>query len=153
MQEKQPSERNGSIGYLGHDPELFNDTIEHNILMGDSANAEQYLQEVCLDQEVAEMEQGMQTLVGNGGVRLSGGQAQRLALARTLCHRRPLLILDDPFSALDQKTEREIFDKLKQNYPDTAILLDFSQIVSLPRDGSGYLDGKMDRRPFPIMRH
>ena len=91
--------------------------------MGDSANAEQYLQEVCLDQEVAEMEQGMQTLVGNGGVRLSGGQAQRLALARTLCHRRPLLILDDPFSALDQKTEREIFDKLKQNYPDTAILL------------------------------
>ena len=132
LQEKQPSERNGSIGYLGHDPELFNDTIEHNILMGDSANAEQYLQEVCLDQEVAEMEQGMQTLVGNGGVRLSGGQAQRLALARTLCHRRPLLILDDPFSALDQKTEREIFDKLKQNYPDTAILLISHRLYLFP---------------------
>lgn len=51
---------------------------------------------------------------------------------RTLCHRRPLLILDDPFSALDQKTEREIFDKLKQNYPDTAILLISHRLYLFP---------------------
>ena len=43
------------------------------------------------------MEDGTETLVGNGGVRLSGGQGQRLALARTLCHKKPVLILDDPF--------------------------------------------------------
>ena len=49
----------------------------------------------------------MDTLIGNGGIRLSGGQAQRLALARTLCHKKPLLILDDPFSALDKNTEKE----------------------------------------------
>ncbi len=132
LQEKQLSERRGSIGYLGHDPELFNDTIEHNILMGDPADAQDYLQQVCLDQEVAEMEQGMDTLVGNGGVRLSGGQAQRLALARTLCHKRPLLILDDPFSALDKKTEREIFDKLKKNNPDTIILLISHRLYLFP---------------------
>lgn len=53
------------------------------------------------------------TMVGNGGVRLSGGQAQRLALARTLCHKRPVLILDDPFSALDKDTEKQIFANLK----------------------------------------
>ena len=132
LREKTSSERIGNIGYLGHDSELFNDTIEHNILMGDSANAEHYLQEVCLDQEVAEMEQGMQTLVGNGDVRLSGGQAQRLALARTLCHRKPLLILDDPFSALDKKTEREIFEKLKKNNSDTIILLISHRLYLFP---------------------
>lgn len=132
LREKEPSERIGSIGYLGHDPELFNDTIEHNILMGDSASAKHYLQEVCLDQEVAEMEQGLETLVGNGGVRLSGGQAQRLALARTLCHKRPLLILDDPFSALDKKTEREIFEKLKKNNSDTILLLISHRLYLFP---------------------
>ena len=49
---------------------------------------------------------------GSGGVRLSGGQAQRLALARTLAHPRPVLVLDDPFSALDRRTEDEVFARL-----------------------------------------
>ena len=97
------AERTGMIGYLGHDPELFNDSVRNNILLGDDDDAEKYLKAVCFDGEVAEMEEGMDTIVGNGGVRLSGGQAQRLALARTLCHKRPVLILDDPFSALDRK--------------------------------------------------
>ena len=132
LREKTSSERTGSIGYLGHDPELFNDTIENNILMGDSADVERYLQMVCLDGEVSEMEKGLQTLVGNGGVRLSGGQAQRLALARTLCHRRPLLILDDPFSALDKKTEREIFYKLRKNSPAATILLISHRLYLFP---------------------
>ena len=85
------------VGYLGHDPELFNDSVRNNILLGDDDDPEKYLKAVCFDGEVAEMEEGMDTIVGNGGVRLSGGQAQRLALARTLCHKRPVLILDDPF--------------------------------------------------------
>ena len=126
------SERYGSIGYLGHDPELFNDTVEQNILMGTSESAEKYLRMVCLDREVEEMEQGIQTLVGNGGVRLSGGQAQRLALARTLCHRKPLMILDNPFSALDRKTEQEIFKKLKNISQDTIILLISHRLYFFP---------------------
>ena len=60
---------------------------------------------VCFNEEVQAMPDKENTMVGNGGVRLSGGQAQRLALARTLCHKRPVLILDDPFSALDKDTE------------------------------------------------
>lgn len=91
------AEQNGMVGYLGHDPELFNDSVRNNILLGDDDDPEKYLKAVCFDGEVAEMEEGMDTIVGNGGVRLSGGQAQRLALARTLCHKRPVLILDDPF--------------------------------------------------------
>lgn len=91
------AEQNGMVGYLGHDPELFNDSVRNNILLGDDDDPEKYLKAVCFDGEVAEMEEDMDTIVGNGGVRLSGGQAQRLALARTLCHKRPVLILDDPF--------------------------------------------------------
>ena len=72
-----------TIGYLGHDPELSADTVRSNVLCG------------------------------SGGVRLSGGQAQRLALARTLAHPRPVLILDDPFSALDRKTEDIVFANLQ----------------------------------------
>ena len=123
VQKETAAQRTDQIGYLGHDPELFADSIAENILLGDPEDANRYLKLVCLDQEVGEMNEGVQTLVGNGGVRLSGGQAQRLALARTLCHKKPLLILDDPFSALDQTTEREVFANLKETAKDSMILL------------------------------
>lgn len=121
------------VGYLGHDPELFNDTLENNILMGDQANVEDLLKAVCLDQEIAEMPEKIQTLVGNGGVRLSGGQAQRLALARTLCHKKPVMILDDPFSALDRSTEREIYANLRQIAKDQIVLLISHRLYLFPK--------------------
>ena len=71
------------------------------------------LEAVALKEEVLSMESGVETVIGSGGVRLSGGQAQRLALARTLAHPRPVLILDDPFSALDRKTEDIVFANLQ----------------------------------------
>lgn len=123
LSEMTKPERSGMVGYLGHDPELFNDSIRNNVLLGDDADPEKYLKAVCFDGEVAEMENGMDTLVGNGGVRLSGGQGQRLALARTLCHKRPILILDDPFSALDRKTEEEVFANLRQLAADSIVIL------------------------------
>ena len=123
LSEMTKAERTGMIGYLGHDPELFNDTIRNNVLLGDQGDVETYLQAVCFDGEVKEMEDGTETMVGNGGVRLSGGQAQRLALARTLCHKRPVLILDDPFSALDRKTEKEVFANLRKLTADSIVIL------------------------------
>ena len=104
--------RSGIISYLGHDPELFNDSIKNNVLLGDDCNVSEYLKNVCIDKEVSQMENGVDTLIGNGGVRLSGGQAQRIALARTLCHKKPVLVLDDPFSALDISTEKKIYNNL-----------------------------------------
>ena len=123
LSEMTKPERSGMVCYLGHDPELFNDSIRNNVLLGDDADPEKYLKAVCFDGEVAEMEEGMDTIVGNGGVRLSGGQAQRLALARTLCHKRPILILDDPFSALDRKTEEEVFAHLRKLAADSIVIL------------------------------
>ena len=116
-------EISGTVGYLGHDPELSADTVQSNVLCGSDKEAEPYLKAVALDGEVMAMENGTDTVIGTGGIRLSGGQAQRLALARTLAHPRPLLILDDPFSALDRKTEETVFENLREYAKDKVVFL------------------------------
>lgn len=116
--------RNTMIGYLGHDVELMDDSVRENILMGDeNEDVWKWLRVVCMDQEVQNMEKQEDTPIGNGGVRLSGGQAARLSLARILCHQRPILILDDPFSALDQTTEEQVFHHLRELSRDRIVFL------------------------------
>lgn len=132
LREMTPREISATVGYLGHDPELWNDTVEENVLCGSGAEAAPYLALVNLNEEVSAMEQGLQTIVGNGGVRLSGGQAQRLALARTLAHPRPVLILDDPFSALDRKTEDAVFAHLREYAKDKIVLLISHRLYHFP---------------------
>ena len=132
LQALKKEDRAGIVGYMGHDPELFCDTIENNIKMGDKKDPIPYLKAVCLDKEVAAMEEGIETLIGTGGVRLSGGQAQRLSLARTLYHKKPLLILDDPFSALDKKTEREIYENLRSMTADCIVLVISHRLYLFP---------------------
>ena len=74
-------------------------------------------------EEAAAMPEGVQTVVGSGGGRLSGGQAARISLARALYHERPVIVLDDPFSAVDAETEGHILNALKTDCPDSIILL------------------------------
>ena len=127
-----PREAASTVGYLGHDPELWNDTVEENVLCGEAGDAMRFLALTALDGEVRAMEQGLQTVVGSGGVRLSGGQAQRLALARTLAHPRPVLVLDDPFSALDRRTEDEVFARLKACARDQVVILISHRLYHFP---------------------
>ena len=135
--------RTGIVGYLGHDPELFNDTVRNNILMGnEQLEPWEYLRYVCLDGEVKAMEDDIETLVGSSGVRLSGGQGQRLSLARTLSHKRPILVLDDPFSALDRNTEAQIFENLKKLASDSIVLLISHRLYMFPElDQVIWMDG------------
>ena len=78
---------------------------------------------VCLTEDLSGMPEGLETRIGDGGIRLSGGQQKRVALARTLAHPRPVLILDDPFSALDRRTEEEIFKHLQQLVRDQSLIV------------------------------
>ena len=132
LSELSPREAASTVGYLGHDPELWNDTVEENVLCGEAGDAMRFLALTALDGEVRAMERGLQTVVGSGGVRLSGGQAQRLALARTLAHPRPVLVLDDPFSALDRQTEDEVFARLKACAQDRVVILVSHRLYHFP---------------------
>ena len=146
LSELSPREAASTVGYLGHDPELWNDTVEENVLCGEAGDAMRFLALTALDGEVRAMERGLQTVVGNGGVRLSGGQAQRLALARTLAHPRPVLVLDDPFSALDRQTEDEVFARLKACAQDRVVILISHRLYHFPelRQIVFMQDGKAD---------
>ena len=127
------NERTGIISYLGHDPELFNDSIKNNILLDDNKDVNEYLKAVCIDKEVEAMEQGADTIIGSGGVRLSGGQAQRIALARTLCHKKPVFILDDPFSALDKNTEEQIYNNLRKMTEGSIVIILSHRLYMFPK--------------------
>ncbi len=146
LSELSPREAASTVGYLGHDPELWNDTVEENVLCGEAGDAMRFLALTALDGEVRAMERGLQTVVGSGGVRLSGGQAQRLALARTLAHPRPVLVLDVPFSALDRQTEDEVFARLKACAQDRIVILISHRLYHFPelRQIVFMQDGKAD---------
>ena len=128
-----PRQISATVGYLGHDPELSADTVQNNVLCGSEQEAEPYLAEAALDDEVRRMEQGLKTVIGPGGTRLSGGQAQRLALARTLAHGRPVLVLDDPFSALDRNTEDIVFRNLQEYAKDKVVFLISHRLYHFPQ--------------------
>lgn len=121
-----------TVGYLGHDPELLSDTVRANVALGQDVDVEGALRLVRLDREVAAMPDGLDTLVGAGGVRLSGGQQARLALARTLARRRALYVLDDPFSAVDPATERQIMAGLREKACASVVVLISHRLALFP---------------------
>ena len=128
-----PRQIAATVGYLGHDPELSADTVENNVLCGSNQDAMPYLAAAALKDEVLGMENGPDTVIGSAGTRLSGGQAQRLALARTFAHPRPLLILDDPFSALDRNTEDTVFANLQAYARDKVVFLISHRLYHFPQ--------------------
>lgn len=124
--------RCGILSYQGHDPELLSDSIRNNVLLGRDEDVPPYLKAVCLDEEIARMPEGADTVIGSGGVRLSGGQQARLALARTLAHPTPLIILDDPFAALDRQTEQKVFANLQERIPNSILILISHRLYLFP---------------------
>ena len=116
-----------AIGVVPQDTVLFNDTILYNIRYGrpdasdDDVIAAARLAQI--DEFVKTLPQGYQTMVGERGLKLSGGEKQRVAIARTLLKAPPILMLDEATSALDSHTEKEIQDALDRATRDRTTLV------------------------------
>ncbi len=106
---------------------LFNNTIKNNLLLANPQATDQQLNEVCevaqIDDFIASQPDGYDTWVGEAGLQLSGGQARRIALARTLLKNAPVLILDEPGEGLDANTERALLNAVFEYKKENSILL------------------------------
>lgn len=115
------------VGYVAQDTFLFNDTVKNNLLFADPAASDEEileaLKQASADEFVLKLPDGLDTLIGDRGVLLSGGEKQRLALARALLRKPSLLILDEATSNLDSKNEKNILDSLERLHGNLTILI------------------------------
>lgn len=115
------------IGIVPQDTVLFNDTIGYNIAYGNTGADQQAIERAAraahIHDFIVSLPQGYDTPVGERGLKLSGGEKQRVAIARTLLKDPPILVLDEATSALDTRTERAIQDELAQIARDRTTLI------------------------------
>jgi ATP-binding cassette subfamily B protein len=116
-----------AIGVVPQDTVLFNDTILYNIRYGRPDASDEDVVAAAkiaqIDEFVQTLPQGYKTMVGERGLKLSGGEKQRVAIARTLLKGPPILVLDEATSALDSHTEKEIQDALDRATKDRTTLV------------------------------
>lgn len=107
------------IGYIPQTIYLMDDSIRHNIAFGiseeeiDDAQIRQAVEQAQLSELIDELEDGINTEVGERGIRLSGGQRQRIGIARALYHSPQILVLDEATSALDNETEKAVMSAIE----------------------------------------
>ncbi|MEM5529474.1 ABC transporter ATP-binding protein/permease [Gammaproteobacteria bacterium AS21] len=116
-----------NIGVVPQDTVLFNDTIFYNISYGDPsasiAEVEVAAKAARVHDFILQLPDGYQTKVGERGLKLSGGEKQRVGIARTILKNAPILLLDEATSALDTKTERDIQYSLQQLSRDRTVVI------------------------------
>lgn len=117
--------------------ELFSRTIRENILWGRPGATEEEIIQAARDAQAAEFifakPEGLDTMVAEKGMSLSGGQKQRLSISRALLKNADILIFDDSTSALDLKTEANLYDALNAHYPDVTKIIIAQRIASVRR--------------------
>lgn len=129
-----------AIGIVPQDTVLFNDSIFENIRYGqpdaDDSAVEEAIRLAHLDDFVNQLPQGRNTRVGERGLKLSGGEKQRVAIARTILKRPPILVFDEATSSLDSHSEKAILDainEISQNHTSLVIAHRLSTIVDADR--------------------
>ena len=123
------------IGVVNQDSFLFSDSISNNISFGSKkADIKSIVKvsKICsIHNEIINFNDQYNTLLGERGVNLSGGQKQRLCIARALVKNPKILILDDCLSALDNKTENEILNKIKKTFKNTTKIIVSHRVSSI----------------------
>jgi len=135
LSEMDPDIRSQLIAYTGHEQFLFSMSIMDNIVFGSERGMqeerlEEALSASALKGDLRRFDQGLATPVGEKGVRVSGGQRQRIALTRAIYSGSEILILDDPFSAVDVATEQEILGSFRAAFKDRIVLLFTHRVTS-----------------------
>ena len=135
-----------TCAYVPQDNFLFSDTIENNIAFGSTPAGSQEIRQAAvladIDGNIRDFHLGYQTVLGERGVTISGGQKQRLSIARALMKNAPILILDDSVSAVDTKTEKIILDNLRTTRQGKTTLLIAHRISTIEQmDKVLFIDG------------
>lgn len=115
-----------SVAYAAEKPFVFSGTIRHNLCLNHPYSDDDLwsaLRTVGLANEVSRMQKGLDSVVGEAGVSLSGGQRQRLALARLVLRPAPLILLDDPLSAVDAETEAKVICNLQESWVNRTVVV------------------------------
>jgi ATP-binding cassette subfamily B protein len=134
--------------YTAQVPQLFSDTLQENILLGlpeDAVDLAAAIHTAVMERDLVELENGLQTVIGTKGVKLSGGQAQRAAAARMFVRDTELLVFDDLSSALDVETERTLWERLFSRRQYTCLVVSHRRAVLQRADNILVLkDGKVE---------
>lgn len=131
------TELRDKVAFTLQKSELFSRSIRENILWGRPGATEEEILQAARDAQAAEFilnkPEGFDTLVAEKGASLSGGQKQRLAISRALLKNAEILVFDDSTSALDLKTEANLYDALNAHYPDVTKIIIAQRIASVRR--------------------
>lgn len=134
LSEAQRLQWRGAVAYVPQETFLFNDSIRNNLLWGDPEADDATLRtalEKAAAEFVLELPLGLDTSVGDDGMRLSGGERQRIALARALLKRPALILLDEATSALDVETEAQVRSAIERLHGDTTVVMIGHRLATL----------------------
>ncbi|KAG1657833.1 putative multidrug resistance-associated protein lethal(2)03659 [Nymphon striatum] len=109
----------GKVAYACQQSWIFSDTVKNNIIFGSEFNPKKYrkvIEACCLLKDIQDMKNGDETIVGERGIQLSGGQRARISLARALYYDADIYLLDDPLSAVDAEVGNHLYTKCIQEY-------------------------------------
>ncbi len=142
IREVSLSELRDKIGYIPQQSNLFSGTIESNLRYANEEAAEEILKQALEIAQASEFvlsdAEGLHAPVSQGGINFSGGQKQRLSIARALVKRAPIYIFDDSFSALDYRTDARLRRALRQSLKDSTVII-VSQRVATIKDADQIL--------------